>query len=265
MHKLVNNKWFLSFCVPALARCEANRYFHYTFYSIWALKMLSQASFIQSYKGFFLYLRTFNLTDTVWTLHGRIGVWVCGDKAKSVLRCTLSVNVDFSILPKHTLTCSSVEEGIKWPSHLSHKICKLVMNTHVCFIEWKTVAWKIKHHICYLKFDRRCKIVALNYRGWKISVILVLSVCSSAVSPKPQRLSRQASRFRRGAAVHAMSRLRADVTLKTSRVTDWIPVFWQIIEDSVTRDRAAFCCGVKTPGFSYHSLRIFHQVEEGRD
>lgn len=124
MHKLVNNKWFLSFCVPALARCEANRYFHYTFYSIWALKMLSQASFIQSYKGFFLYLRTFNLTDTIWTLHGRIGVWVCGDKAKSVLRCTLSVNVDFSILPKHTLTCSSVEEGIKWPSHLSHKICK---------------------------------------------------------------------------------------------------------------------------------------------
>lgn len=71
-----------------------------------------------------------------------------------------------------------------------------------------------------------------------------------------QGLSLQALRSTPRIPLQRVRRFLFEMTLKASRGTALTPVLSQIILDNLAFDRAALCLGVKTPGFSYHSLRI---------
>lgn len=82
------------------------------------------------------------------------------------------------------------------------------------------------------------------------------NVYSCAVSPEfsEHGLSLQADRSRRLRVEQRTSRFVDDMTLNASLVTDVMPVLSQMILDRLIVDRVDLCLGVKTPGFSYHSL-----------
>lgn len=88
-----------------------------------------------------------------------------------------------------------------------------------------------------------------------------------AVSPElfVQGHSLQADRFRLRMLLQKTSGFLFETMLKGSLGTDVIPVLSQMILDKVAANRAALWLGVKTPGFSYHSLIISNKRSSKSD
>lgn len=75
----------------------------------------------------------------------------------------------------------------------------------------------------------------------------------------PHRPSLQADRFSRGIAEQRTSRFLDEMRSKGSLGTEVMPVLSQMIRARDALDSADLCLALKTPGFSYHSLRISDQ------
>lgn len=66
----------------------------------------------------------------------------------------------------------------------------------------------------------------------------------------------QADRSKRRMVLHWTSRLVLETRLKALAGTDVMPVLSHMILDKEAEDSAFLCLAVKTPGFSYQSLKI---------